>query len=627
MTRMTKCVPSFVLLSLLVGSPAVAEGTLITMAVDASRVTEKLLQVRSEVPVSPGALTLFYPKWIPGQHGPSGPVSNLVGLELTTGGQELPWQRDPVDMFAFHLEVPAGAQRLEIAADFLLTSEGGRFTSGASATPALAMLNWNSVALFPRGGDGQTVRVRPSLTLPGGWSFASALAVAAQDGSRVHFAEVPLATLVDSPVLVGAHLTNLDLGQVGNAPHWLSIAADRAADLKDAATVLEPMKRLVAESRALFGSRHYNSYRFLLAASDHVAHFGLEHHESSDNRLEAEILNSDEGRRAMAGLLAHEMVHSWNGKHRRPEGLLSSDFHRPMQGALLWVYEGLTQHLGMVLPVRAGFWKPEEYRERVAETAATLDTQAGRKWRPLGDTATAVQVVFESPGEGWNRRRGADFYDESIFLWLDVDTLLREKSGNKINLDGFCQRFHGGSDTGPTVKPYTREQLVAELSSLVPHDWEALFVERVDRVAPRLPMQGLERSGWRLVYTAEANTAIKEREARRERRDWRFSLGIIVNNEGEVREVLPDSPAGRAGMVEGSKLMAVDGYLWNPRSVDAAILAARSRKTPIEFLASFGDAVATYRLDYHDGPRYPHLERIEGRPDVLAEILSARAAP
>lgn len=614
-------------IAIAVAGGAAAEAPPIALSLDATQVAQRLLHVRTEIPVAPGPLTLLYPKWIPGEHGPTGPLANLVDLHLSAGGAELAWRRDPVEMYALHLVVPAGATRLVAEADFLFPGEGGNFTSGPGATTELAVISWNTVALYPQGTSADGLRIAPSLRLPAGWSYATALVEQGEDGGVIRFAPVSLTTLVDSPVLTGEHLVDLDLGSHAGAEHHLAIAADRAADLAAAGDLAAPMRRLVEETLALFGARHYGSYHWLLSLSDHVQHFGLEHHESSDNRREEETLVSEASRRSLPGLLAHEYVHSWNGKYRRPEGLLSPDYLSPMRGDLLWVYEGLTQHLGVLLPARAGFWTPEYYREQVAASAASLDTRSGRSWRPLADTAVAAQILFGTPRDGRSLRRGTDFYEESIFLWLDVDTLLRERSQGRVTLDDFCRRFHGGANSAPAVVPYTRDDLVKTLSSLVPYDWQAVLAEHVDRLQPRLPMSGLERAGWRLTYSERPNAAIADAEARNEDHDWRFSLGFAVDKEDVVEEVLPDSPAGRAGMVAGEKLLGVGGHVYTPRAVEAALAEAKGGSAPIEVVAANGDAVRIHHLEQHDGPRYPHLERIEGRPDVLADILRARAAP
>jgi predicted metalloprotease with PDZ domain len=631
-----RALSSLVLLPLLsaavTAASAQAPASPITLLLDAGQAPRKLLHVRAEMPVTAGNVTLLYPKWIPGEHGPTGPLANLVDLHLSAGGKEISWSRDPVEMYQLHATVPAGVTRLVAEADFLFPGEGGNFTSGPGATETLAVLNWNSVALYPAGTSADALRIAPSLRLPAGWSYATALTTEAEEGGVVRFAPVSLTNLIDSPVLAGEHLVNLDLGVHHGVPHHLSIAADRAADLDKAPELNAPMSRLVDEAMALFGARHYDSYRWLLALSDHVQHFGLEHHQSSDNRREEETLVKESGRRTLPSLLAHEYVHSWNGKYRRPAGLLSPTYQEPMRGALLWTYEGLTQHLGLLLSARSGFWTPEYYREQVALAAATLEAQSGRGWRPLGDTAVGAQVLFNSPREGRPRRRGTDFYDESVFLWLDVDTLLRERSGGKVTLDDFCHQFHGGADSGPAVVPYEREDLIKTLNKLVPYDWPAVFAEHVDRIQPHVPMAGLERAGWRLVYNDQPNQAMADNDARREEHDWRFSLGFAVDKDDIVQDVLPDSPAGRAGMAGGEKVLGVGGHVYSPRAVDAALAEAKAGaktktdQTPIEVVVAYGDAVLTYRLDYHDGQRAPHLERIAERPDLLTEILRSHAA-
>ncbi len=502
-----------------------APATSIELSLDASQVAQRILHVSSEIPVAPGPLTLLYPKWIPGEHGPTGPLVNLVDLHLSAGGKEVAWERDPVEMYALHVVIPAGATRLSTQADFLFPGEGGNFSSGPGATDFLAVLSWNTVALYPQGPAADAIRVTPSLRLPAGWSFATALVKQGEDGGAVRFAPVSLETLIDSPVLAGAHLVDLDLGEHGGARHHLSMAADRAADLSGAGDLSAPMTRLVDEALTLFGARHYTSYHWLLTLSDHVEHFGLEHHESSDDRVDEETLVQEASKRSLPSLLAHEFVHSWNGKHRRPEGLLSPDYQRPMQGALLWVYEGLTEHLGLVLPARAGLWTPEYYREQVAAIAAALDTRTGRDWRPLGDTAVAAQILYGTPSDGRARRRSTDFYEESIFLWLDVDTILRERSRGRVTLDDFCRRFYGGAKFGPSVLPYTRDDVVKTLNALVPFDWEGLLAERVDRVAAapadvggrarrlaaRLRRQAEPRDGRRRVPARESRLALLAR--------------------------------------------------------------------------------------------------------------------
>ncbi|MGE5234312.1 MAG: M61 family peptidase [Acidobacteriota bacterium] len=600
----------------------VAAAQPLTLEVDATDAPRLVLHARMSIPATPGPLTLLYPKWIPGEHAPTGPLTNLVGLEISAGGQALEWRRDPVEMTAIHCTVPAGATAVEAMADFLYPGQGGTFTGGPSATDALAILNWNQVMMYPAGRPANEIVVAPTLRLPTGWSFATALQ-GERDGDTARFAAVSLNTLIDSPVLLGAHLEILDLGQHGGALHRLAIAADSAAALAAPKDFADGYQRLIDEAQTLFAGRHYRAYTWLLALSDHVQHFGLEHHESSDNRREEQTLTTDGLRRTLPALLAHEYAHSWNGKYRRPAGLLSPDYQKPMAGELLWVYEGLTEYVGFLLPARAGLWTPEYYRAQVALLTARLDREPGRSWRPLGDTADAAPLLYSAPREWRSWRRGTDFYEESLLLWLEVDTTLRRASGGKLSLDDFCHAFHGGSGP-PSVSAYDLDDVVTALGALVPQDWRAFFHDRLQRVQPRAPIGGLEESGWRLVYTDQPNQALTDEEARGKTHDWTFTLGLLVDQGGKVLDTT-DGPAAKAGIVPGMKLLAVGGRVFNPWAVDAALAAAKLNRKPIEVVAQLGEAVKTLQVGAYDGLRYPHLERIPGTPDLLAQILAPHA--
>ena len=597
----------------------------IRLAVDARDVAKKVLHLKLDAEIGSGPQTLLYPKWIPGEHGPAGPIANLVELRIRAGAESLPWRRDPLDMFALTFTVPPGVSSIVATSDFLYAGEGGSFSSGPGASDDLAVVTWNQLVLYSPGATGDEITFEPTLELPAGWDFGTALAVAGREGDTVRFAPVSLTTLVDSPVLIGRHLETFELGSHGTAPHRITIAGDSAAALAPAEEYAARLGRLADEAFALFGAQHFRSYRWLLSLSDHVQHFGLEHHESSDNRLDERILLDDAGQRAASGLLSHEFVHSWNGKYRRPEGLLSPDFQRPMQGELLWVYEGLTQYLGNVLPVRSGLW-PEEYaREKLALTAATLDTQTGRDWRPLADTAVAAQILYLAPPEWKTARRGTDFYDESNLIWLEVDGILRTKSRGRLNLDDFCRRFHGGASGKPAVLPYDRADVIATLAGLVSFDWEGFFVERVDAIRPRAPLGGLESHGWKLAYSAEPNAVLRETEKRQKVHSSRFSVGIDLNESGTITDGLPDGPGFRAGLAPGMKLLGIGGRTYSPEHFDAALVEARGSQAPIEVVAQYGEEVRVLAIDYHDGPRYPHLEPIAGQTDTLAAVYASRA--
>jgi predicted metalloprotease with PDZ domain len=609
-------------------------GEPIQLEVDISEAAQSVFHSRLVIPVEPGPLTLYYPKWIPGEHGPTGPVADLAGLRFTAGGHEVAWQRDPLDMYTFRLEVPAGADTLEASLDYLTPTGAGQFSSGPASSARLAVLSWNTVLLYPEGRPAADVAFRPALTLPAGWGFGTALEVAAKAGERVEFRPVSLVTLVDSPVAAGAHHRTVPLTGERMIPHSIELVADSEAALAMTPEQQTAYRDLVREGLALFGGHHYRHYQFLFALSDHVESFGLEHHESSDNRLGERTLIDPDLFTVGAGLLPHEFVHSWNAKYRRPAGLATPDYQTPMVDDLLWVYEGLTSYLGTVLTARSGLWTAEHTREDLALIAAGLDNRPGRQWRPLGDTTRAAQVLFGARGEGASWRRGVDFYDEGVLIWLEADTVIRRQTGGERSLDDFCRAFFGPPSGPPQVLPYTFDDLVAALGEIADHDWRGFFAERVDRVNPHAPIGGLTGGGWELVYTPEINAHQKLQESANHTTDLRFSLGLTLRDEpgaaghGGVVDVVAGSPAAEAGMGPGMKLVAVDGRRWSPEVLRRAVADAAGEGEaaggPIELLAEEDEFFHTFALDYHGGERYPHLERREGAPDLLGDILAPR---
>jgi predicted metalloprotease with PDZ domain len=603
-------------------SVALAE-TPITLEVDAREAPRKIFHAKLSIPVRTGPLTLLYPKWMPGEHSPTGPIADLAGLKMSAGGRPVPWRRDPIDMYAFHVEVPAGADVLEVSLDFLSPAGSGIFTSGSSATDQLALISWNQVLLYPEGSVPDEIPYAASLRLPPGWKYASSLTTLHEGAEPIGFAPVSLTMLVDSPVLAGIHFRTVTLTE-GPIPHRIQIAADSEAALAMPPEEIARYRNLVAETGALFGARHYRHYDFLLTLSDHVAHFGLEHHESSDDRTEERSLVDEDDRRQMAGLLPHEMAHSWNGKYRRPAGLQPGHFQEPMRGDLLWVYEGLTEYLGQVLTARSGLLTPEQYRESLAMTAAAMDSQKGRSWRPLVDTAVAAQVLFQSRSDWAAWRRGTDFYEESELLWLEADTIIRHESTSRHTLDDFCRLFHGGQTGPPKVVPYSFEDVLAGLNQVVPYDWKTFWTSHLDATTPRAPLDGIAASGWRLAYGPEPTEMQRSAEAARKELDARYSIGIIVEDDGDISDVIPDSPAARAGVGPGVKIVAVNGRRYTRDVLRDALKA--SGKQPIELLVENGDFFRSHRLEYVGGERYPRLERDESKPDVLSQIVRPLAA-
>ena len=608
-------------MALLTAVPALAGAAPIQLDVDATDTARGILHARLHIPVSPGALTLFYPKWIPGEHAPTGPINNVTSLAFTAGGKPLDWRRDAEDMFRFQLTVPAGADAVDVSLDLLLSGGGGVFSSGNSSTARLLDLNWNQLLLYPQTDAPLKIPFAATLKLPPGWKFGTALPVTGTNESEIDFAAAPLETLVDSPVIAGEFFRTLDLTPGENPPHFLHVVADSAAALELKPEDARHFARLVREANALFGAHHYRDYHFLVTVSDHVDHFGLEHHESSDDRLAENFLTDEDARKWSADLLPHEMVHSWNGKYRRPAGLATPDYQQPMHDELLWDYEGLTDYLGEVLGARSGLQTNGDFRELFALTAAMLDHRAGRAWRPLADTTVAAQLLYDSPSTGASRRRGTDFYAEGDLIWLEADVRIRQQTRGKKSLDDFCRKFYGGVSGAPEVIPYTCDDVVNALNEIAPGDWNAFFQQRIYEIAPRAPLGGIENGGWRLAYTNEVPPLLKIREAQRKITDLNYSLGFTLGEDGGIGDVLPGSPADRAGVAPGMKLVAVNEHAWSAKILRDAVKTAATNAAPVALLVENNDFYQTCAVDYHGGEKYPVLERDPSKPDWLDAIL------
>ncbi len=593
----------------------------IRIAVDAGEAPRKIFHARLTIPAQPGPLTLQYPKWIPGHHRPSGPIAELAGLKITAAGRPVAWKRDPLEIYSFQVEVPPGATALDVQLDYLAPTKT-EYAADTSATARLAILSWQDMLLYPAGRGADKLVYQASLRLPRGWKQSTALPVIKETAERIEYRPVSLTTLVDSPVILGQHFRSRALLEGQTPPHRLDIVADSAAALEMPDEQVRGYERLVAEAGALFGARPYRAYRWLVSLSDHLRYYGLEHHESSDNRLGEKTLAEEGGRRSMASLLAHEYAHSWNAKYRRPVQLVTPDYQQPWDTNLLWVYEGLTNYLGAILPPRAGLWRPEDYRDSLAADAATLDHNRGRDWRPLADTATAAQSLYGLP-DAWRAwRRGVDFYDEGTLLWLEADILIREKSGGSRSLDDLLRAFYGGQNE-PAVKPYTFDDVVQALNEVQSHDWRAFWTQRIDLVRERAPLGGIEASGWRLVYNDTPNIFIADAEKEDKIAKHMFSTGLTVKEDGTIKDLVPGLPAAKAGAAPGMKIVAVNGRRFTLDLLREAVRA--SKETPPELLVENDDYFSTLKLDYRGGLRHPHLERDPARPDLLSAGIQPRA--
>jgi predicted metalloprotease with PDZ domain len=599
----------------------------VTIFVDATSAPRKIFHAKLRIPASAGDLTLYYPKWIPGEHAPDGPVIDLAGLKFFAGGKTLKWRRDLLDGFTIHVEVPAGESEVNAELDFLspATFESG-FSAGSSATDKMAVISWNQVLLYPKGWKADELTYVASLKLPANWKYGTALPIASTNAdngeTQISFKPAPLNTLVDSPVITGEFLKVVKLAD--DPPTEMDVAADSAAALEPPQEVWDHYKNLVEQANKLFGAHHYRDYHFLFSLSDHVAHFGLEHHESDDSRVGERGLVDETARKLEASLLPHEYVHSWNGKYRRPADLTTPDYEQPMQDDLLWVYEGLTNYLGTVLTARSGLLTPEQARDDLSLTAAGLDHTPGRSWRNLQDTADAAPQLYFSP-EAWHSwRRGVDFYDEGTLDWLWADVIIRQQSKGSKSLDDFCHLFHGPPSTGPMVKTYTFDDVVSALNQVVPYDWRGFWMERLTNHGPGAPLGGIEGSGWKVVYDDTQSELLRGAESDGHIATGAFSIGLDLREDGVITDTVEGMPAALAGIGPGMKLVAVNSRQYTPEVLRDALKAGKNGTAPLELLVENTDYYKTYKLDYHGGERYPHLVRDDSKPDLLTEIYKPK---
>lgn len=599
----------------------------VRLQVDATDIEHRVFRIRQSLPVTgPGPLTLLYPRWLPGNHSTTGPIEMLAGLQVrTAGGERLAWRRDPERTYAFHVDVPEAVSSLELQFEFVtpIDPDQGRVVM----TPDLLGLQWEKTLLYPAGHYSSRITYEPSVTLPGGWEYATALEGARRTGDTVQFATVTLEHLVDSPLFAGPHARRIELDNDPRSPVRLNVFADRPGELAATPEQIEYHRRVVAEADLLFGSRHFRHYDFLLAISEHFSGIGLEHHQSSENGVGLGYFTDWKGSTAASrDLLPHEMIHSWNGKFRRPADLWTPSFEVPMGSSLLWVYEGLTEYYGIVLAARSGLWTPQFTRAMLAQYGAVYDVgRAGRTWRNLQDT-TQQPAIFYRGLQGYpSWQRGKDYYTEGALLWLDVDTKIRELTRDRHSLDDFARRFFGVEDGRIEPLTYTFEDVVGTLREIAPFDWAGFLRERLEGHGPGAPLDGIARGGWRITYATSPSDVTSTTDSASESDNFLFSLGFAVGKGGKLREVYWDSPAFRAGLAPGMSLVAVDGRAYSAGLLREAIKDAQAEATrKIELLVRNADTYRTVPLDYHGGLRYPSLERIDGTVDRLAAILKPR---
>lgn len=594
----------------------------ITLDVDASDVAHSVFKAHETIPVAPGPLTLLYPQWLPGNHSPTGPIDKLADLTVTAGGQTLAWTRDPADVFAFQMVVPNGVTSLNVDLEFLsaVTSREGR----VMMTPDMLSLQWNTVLLYPAGYPARRITVRPSVTVPAGFSLATALDITQAASPTTTFKPTDLETLVDSPLVAGRHVRRYELDPTSPTRVTLDVFADRPAEAEATAAQIAAHVALVQQSYKLFQARHFDHYDFLVTLSERLGTIGLEHQQSSENGTGARYLADWEISPAGRDLLAHEFAHSWNGKFRRPADLITPDYNTPMRGSLLWVYEGQTQYWGYVLTARSGMLSRQDSLDAIAAIAAAYDHRAGREWRPLQDTTNDPVIAMRRPLPWVSWQRSEDYYAEGALIWLDVDTLIRQQSGGKRSLDDFAQRFFADGDGVRGPRAYEFSDIVEALNAVQPYDWAGFLNARLQSHGPDAPLDGLTRGGYRLVYTENATPYFKSLEAAHKATDFLYSIGLSLTVEGHISEVLWDGPAFKAGLSEGQQIIAVNGAAYSPSELAEAISEAKTASGPIELLLRDQDTYRTVRVEYHGGMRYPRLERIPTAPPLLDDILTAR---
>jgi len=592
----------------------------IQLDVDATNLEQRIFNVHERIPVTKGKLVLFYPKWLPGNHSPTGPLPQLAGLKLQANGKPLEWKRDTIEMFAFHVEVPANVQFIDAEFQYLspLEADQGRTT----ITPDIVGVEWNAVVLYPAGYYARNINVKSSVTLPSGWQFGTALELDQQVGAQARFKQINLDDLVDSPIFSGKHFKRIDLDPGAKVPVFLNVVADHAADLEAKPEQIEAHRNLVRQAYKLYGSQHYQHYDFLLSLSDEFGGIGLEHHQSSEDGVEANYFTEWDKMWAERDLLPHEFTHSWNGKFRRPADLWTPNFEVPMQDSLLYVYEGQTEYWGHVLSARSGLETAEQIRDWLATAAANYDHQPGSSWRNVQDTTNGPIVANRGPQAWYSWQRSEEYYVEGELIWLDADTKIRELSGEKKSLNDFALAFFGVENGRKTALTYTFDDVVKTLNAVQPYDWASFLRTRLDSHTGVAPKDGLMRGGWKLEYSEVPNAYTKSAEEQRHRADFEYSLGFALGKDARIESVLWDGAAFKKGMAAGATLVAVNGRSYKPELLKDAVTAAKTGKEPIELLLKKDDRYRMISFDYHEGLKYPHLVRIEGTPDRLSEILT-----
>ena len=591
-----------------------------SLSVDATDVRQGIFRIRQRIPVAQaGDMVLLYPKWLPGGHSPGGRINKLAGMKFSACGRALDWTRDPLDVYAFHVTVPAGVTAIDVEFQHVspTTGDQGRILM----TPELASIQWIAHSLYPAGYHVRRIPVQATLKVPNGWKIATALRPAGSDSARgTTFETVAYDILADSPAVAGLNYRQIPLA----ADVFLDVFADTPEELAANPAQIDAHKRMVEQAIRLFGSRPYDRYHFLLTISKFLGDIGLEHHRSSENGVDPGYFAGGDPAHPDRNLLPHEFTHSWNGKFRRPKDLWTADYRTPMEGSLLWVYEGQTQFWGYVLDARSGMLSKEDTLGALASIAATLDNTPGRSWRPLIDTTNDPIIAQRAPQPWRSWQRSEDYYNEGLLIWLDIDRIIREQTRGRKSMDDFARAFFGVKDRDYGELVYTREDVIATLNNVHPYDWAGYLRRRIDEIAPKAPLEGITLGGYRLIYTDEPTAWIKAGEKAAGTTNLAYSGGFVVGRNARISTVIWDGPAFDAGMTVGTDLLAVNGRTYDADRLKAAIKAAKGGREPVRLLVKSGDVYRTLDLQWHGGLRYPRLEKVAGAPSTLDQLLAPR---
>jgi predicted metalloprotease with PDZ domain len=598
-------------------------GGAMRLDIDATDITRGAYRVTQTIPVAPNIrkLTLLLPQWLPGNHGPRGPMAELVDLHFYAGDQKLSWKRDPVEVFAFHVDVPTGATN--VVAKFIHTSPLQSAEGRITMTQEMLNLQWEKMSLYPAGHYVRQIRVVPSVTFPQGWTSAAALDGAVVQGNKVSWAETSYEVLVDSPIFAGKYFRKWDLGQ--NVT--LNVVADSPEQLNAKPEQIELHRHLVTEARLAFGANHFDRYEMLLALTDRMGGIGLEHHRSSENQLEPGAFTEWGKYEFDRNLLPHEYAHSWSGKYRRPARLWTPDYRQPMQDDLLWTYEGQDQFWGTVLAARSGLQGKDVILGMLAQWAGGFSMQAGRRWRSVEDTGHDPVFGARKPKPFASLARSEDYYTEGALVWLEIDQIIRQKTAGKRSIDDFAKLFFGMNHGDYGQLTFEVDEIVTKLNQVVPYDWASFIETRINTPGQPAPVAGLELGGYKLVWKDEPNAFEKARMADAKQLTLGFSIGLTLDKDGKVIATLWDSPAFNAGVVPGAKLVAVNGETYDADKLKAAVTAAKNGG-PIELLVQRGTRFQTVAIDYKGGLRWPWLERAApGKAPTGLDLLLAPKRP